>query len=312
MQVTTDYNFFFNKVFDSDGTFVLCGAGNIGSDMGLILNRYGVKYDFYCDQNQSIVRGVLNNKRIISLEELGHISTDIYLWITNVNILSSLNMIEKVVKKENIIVLATDFNYINHALAPVRRLKLKNREFTIISNNCNAGNFYKALGCRMDSPLINMGIGLEAYLRFVANIRAYMESNLEFVNYSYRTETKELYPLCTLGSGKLEPINIHFSHYLNFEEVKLEWERRLKRIHWDNIYFILSNHPYSLTSEAIKTFCDLDIKNKVVFTDTPSIYENVICTKYKFTEQNIPYEKWFDIVSWLNGEKTELRCEREI
>ena len=55
------------------------------------------------------------------------------------------------------------------------RKRLKNRNFTLISNNCCAGIIYSDLGLQFTSPTINLYFLPEEYLLFVKNLKAYVE-----------------------------------------------------------------------------------------------------------------------------------------
>ena len=68
------------------------------------------------------------------------------------------------------------------------------------------------------------------------NLDYYLKSggqSLRFVRESkYIKEFDNSYPLALL-----DDIEIHFLHYQSESEAREKWQRRLARIHWDNLYF---------------------------------------------------------------------------
>ena len=61
------------------------------------------------------------------------------------------------------------------------RKKLKNKDFTIISSNCNGAVITSDLGIRFNSPTVNLFFYPDDYLKFVSNIKFYVEQELVLV-----------------------------------------------------------------------------------------------------------------------------------
>jgi uncharacterized protein (DUF1919 family) len=95
--------------------------------------------------------------------------------------------------------------------------------FTIISQNCIGGVLYHDLGMQFLSPTINAFIPQPDFVRFVLNLRNYMECELDM-------RWGETYPI-----GRLKDIEIHFMHYHTCQEAEDQWNRRKQRIKWDKI-----------------------------------------------------------------------------
>ena len=104
------------------------------------------------------------------------------------------------------------------------RHKLKNENFTIISNNCIAGVLYKDLNKKFNSPTINLYFSHNDYIKYCQNLNYYINKELEEQKSNY------LYPV-----GKLGDISVHFMHYDSFKEAKENWDKRCKRINMKNI-----------------------------------------------------------------------------
>ncbi|WP_245150281.1 DUF1919 domain-containing protein, partial [Streptococcus pneumoniae] len=54
----------------------------------------------------------------------------------------------------------------------------------------------------------------------------------------------------------LDDIELHFLHYADEEEATQKWNRRLERIHWDNLYFKFNDND-ACTYELMKEFEEL-------------------------------------------------------
>lgn len=53
----------------------------------------------------------------------------------------------------------------------ILRKRLKNRDFTIIANNCLAGCIYHDLKLRFDTPTVNLYIPFPDYIFFLKNLK---------------------------------------------------------------------------------------------------------------------------------------------
>ena len=73
------------------------------------------------------------------------------------------------------------------------------------------------------------------------------------------------YPVGILGSGN-RIVHIWFMHgYKNFSQAKAKWEERASRIHWDNLYFIMTDREGS-TEELAHKFDALPYRHKALMT----------------------------------------------
>ena len=118
-----------------------------------------------------------------------------------------------------------------------RNDNLANRNFTIISNNCFAGLTYEYLDLPYSSPTIGLYIFAKDYIKFIYNLKYYFNFELKELKAS---ESKYYYELLRLGQedsvmGILDDVEIVFLHYKSFEEARDKWERRCKRVNYDNI-----------------------------------------------------------------------------
>jgi uncharacterized protein (DUF1919 family) len=181
------------------------------------------------------------------------------------------------------------------------RNKLKNKDFTIISNNCWGTFVYKGLHLQYRTPFVGLFLFAPDYVKLLENFPDYMSKEMRFTGesrYKQYVDYDIKYPV-----GLLDDLEVHFVYYKNNEDAVEKWDRRRKRMNWDNIYYKFCDRDLC-TPELIERFFALPYKNKVCFTARP--YENCIviddCRKQDtvFNEQ-FYYYKYFNVVPWLNG-----------
>ncbi|MDI9241549.1 DUF1919 domain-containing protein [Fusibacillus kribbianus] len=133
------------------------------------------------------------------------------------------------------------------------RPQLRNRDITIISQNCIGGVFYHDMKLPFSSPTINLFIREPDFVRMVCNLEYYMNAELELF-------WGEEYPIGVLGGD----VHIDFMHYHSCSEARESWERRKKRINWKNIV-ILATDRNGFTDEVFRQWKTVRYP-KVLFT----------------------------------------------
>ena len=126
-------------------------------------------------------------------------------------------------------------------------VKLKKKKPSILANNCWGGITYHSLDLEFTSPFINMFESTVDYLKLLKNIKKYMNEELELISTVYEKKLDIYYPVVKCGD-----ITLHFNHYHSFEEAKLCWERRKRRINWDNLFVMMYTEDSNLANEFIK------------------------------------------------------------
>lgn len=183
-----------------------------------------------------------------------------------------------------------------------KRLKLKNKNISIISSNCIGGVIYSEIGTRFLSPTINLYIMPSDFVKFVSNLKLYLESELEFI------DENSNFPI-----AKLIDIKIYFMHYNSEEKAREKWNERKKRVNYDNIFIIMVEKD-DCTKEDIENFNKLEYKNKIVFTHR-EMKEYESCFYIKGFEDNneignlMSYYTWFgkkfydqfNFIKWFNS-----------
>ncbi|MBO7467833.1 MAG: DUF1919 domain-containing protein [Bacteroidaceae bacterium] len=186
------------------------------------------------------------------------------------------------------------------------RKRLKNKSFSILAPTCIAGVIYHELGQQFLSPTINLWMYDKDFLRFVHNLRHYLNSKLRFVQGIDDTPT-----------AWLDDILIHFNHYHSEEEAATKWYERAKRVNYDNLFIIMADQPDGgvITHEDMLSLKEIPCKGKIVFSvkdydDVPYIVhlpkdpQKDCVNMYMFDKtkilQRYRWEKEWDYVKWLN------------
>lgn len=191
----------------------------------------------------------------------------------------------------------------------VRYAFLKNRDFTIISNNCWGGHIYQYFDMQYNTPTVGLTFFADEYIKFVSNLKHYLNCELTFIPkkeskyYDIYKDKEKYYPI-----GKLDDIEIVFLHYKSEEEAYQKWNRRKARMNWDNL-IVKFNDMNQATDEHILQFDKLPYKNKICFVANPvKGAENTIWFKVykgkKCIENDVTmYRRYLNPTKWLNGLK---------
>jgi uncharacterized protein (DUF1919 family) len=154
--------------------------------------------------------------------------------------------------------------------AHLRQLFLSNKEFSIISDNCWGGFVYQYLNLDFKSPFIGLFVFSSDYIRLIKDLRSYLNYPLEFIDPKesiYREQmekygTFNTYPIALLGD-----VEIHFLHYDNETVAREKWERRVKRIDYNNLIVKFCDRDLA-TNEHIDEFLKLDFERKICLTSS--------------------------------------------
>ncbi|MCM1211804.1 MAG: DUF1919 domain-containing protein [Blautia sp.] len=112
------------------------------------------------------------------------------------------------------------------------------------------GYVYHHLGLEFSSPLINTSWDKDEYARFIQAPLFYLQTELIMVRDG--DLRKGISPIGKLG----EPgnyVQIQFVHNVDFNEAKQQWNRRKKRINWDNLFVKMG---FSISDENVKACLD--------------------------------------------------------
>ena len=198
----------------------------------------------------------------------------------------------------------------------LRRTRLKNHTFSIISNTCIGGVITHSVGERFRSPTVNLVIYEEDFLTFCENLQAY--SRCPLVPADPELQERMGYPVgLLLGAGEQLPdITVYFVHYKTFEEARDTWVKRFARVNYEDLYFLM-DRGMDAREEILDRFHALPYPHKVFFTHredprrwpctfrlsyyTPERYRTAYM--YTFLRKGLLTYRVldeFDCVHWLN------------
>ena len=96
------------------------------------------------------------------------------------------------------------------------------------------------------------------------NLQIIKNQKLKFINQS----KYNLIPLWKYPIGLIKDIEIHFLHYQSEEEALSKWEKRIKRMDWNNLFIKFDGSKDFASDEHLRIFNDLPYKNKICFVKT--------------------------------------------
>jgi uncharacterized protein (DUF1919 family) len=207
------------------------------------------------------------------------------------------------------------WNSRNKIFAHYYRSKLKNKGFSIICNNCVAGLIYQKFGLPYLTPTVGLFFYSDDYIKFLENFEHYIRQPVKFAAVSKHPESSVLlkrrrYPVGLLGND----VEIHFMHYKTPEEALEKWNRRKERIDFNNLFFIYSDRD-NFHEEFLQTYEKLPFTHKIFLSSKPHGNKDLVVFVKDYekesqvgeSEHNGKYQKYIDIVKWLNGEPDYIK-----
>lgn len=177
-----------------------------------------------------------------------------------------------------------DYHILRRVLLSYRRIGLKNRNFSIISNNCTAGYIYQYFGLEYQTPTIGIFFTANDYVKIVANPQKYFQKgNLRFIapeNSVHKNLYKSSMSFGKYPVAELDDIEVFFMHYKTEKDAEQTWYRRCERINYNNVLFLFTeNESFSLgtldeslcvsqKNKVCMTYNDYRVKNPIVIRNT--------------------------------------------
>jgi uncharacterized protein (DUF1919 family) len=190
------------------------------------------------------------------------------------------------------------------------RRRVRDRNFSVVSNNCWGAGIYSALGVEYRTPFVGLFLMPDCYLALLSDLRKRLSIDLTFLPESrypivnaMREDKKSLWPIGCLGEG----VEIHFMHYADRDEAVAKWQRRVSRFAPDDrdVAVKLCDRD-QLTDAQCKTFDALPFARKVLFTSTPAPGNSCAVRVHVPTPDGAALmyscRSMFDVSGWLNGE----------
>lgn len=158
------------------------------------------------------------------------------------------------------------YHELKNRLKFVRRIGLKNKSVSIISNNCGGGFISQYFGLPYNSPTAGLYFESHDYIKFVRDLKHYFSASLEFIDpceSKNRDSFKDTVGWGTYPVARCDDIEIYFMHYPTKEEAAEKWYRRAHRVDLCNVYCILFENDTS-TEEVCRAFDKLSLPHKVM------------------------------------------------
>lgn len=190
----------------------------------------------------------------------------------------------------------------------IRQKKIKDKKFTIISNNCWGGIIYRNHHIPYQSPTCGLFFMAPEYIKFIYNIKDYLYNEIVEINIEESKYKEYLKQIKYDGIiGKIKDVEICFLHYDNIKEVNEKWKRRTERINWDRIIYKF-NDQNLCTYEDLQKFQEFEGKNKICFTAKKhDKIDSIQLKEYENCEYVLDdtkrYKKYVDIYKFLNNAK---------
>lgn len=193
---------------------------------------------------------------------------------------------------------------INH----FERFRLRNSNFSIISQNCIGGVMLHDLGQRFNTPTINLYFRSNDFLCFLENLEKFLSASLHFV------PSEKKYPKAELEIENGKKVCLYFPHDNDLNKIENDWDRRKRRVVFDNLFIIMTDRD-GLTEEGLKRFDNLSYKHKILLSHKAHPNYDFIqyYPMYSHLEQ-IPdmlkiitcygkreYGQGWDYIKWLNS-----------
>lgn len=132
-------------------------------------------------------------------------------------------------------------------------IQLKKSNVSIISNHCWGGFVSHTLGLPFNSPFVNLYMDEREYIKLLMNFSYYM--NQQLVMYKDSDSFGE--PV-----GVLDDVKIYFLHYESFKKAEESWNKRKKRINFENLFVEMTIRE---NPDLVETFTKLPFINKKCF-----------------------------------------------
>lgn len=200
---------------------------------------------------------------------------------------------------------------------PLDVLRIKKKNFTIISDDGWGAQVYRAFNLQELTPFIGITIYNEDFLALAARLKHHLSQPLRFIdaaasrhNPNYQNTLVKKYPIALLG----DTIELHFAAYKSPSYAEQTWKERITRINWGNLLLKMDLSRGENLSDSLTQFQAIakDYTNSVCFLDALRIRDiedhplknSVHIVEYWNPESEILFpltHASFDVTGWLNG-----------
>ena len=208
-------------------------------------------------------------------------------------------------------------------MIPIRKNRLVNTDFSIISNNCWGGIVYEWYGLKKNTPTAGVWFFADDYLRFISNLKYYLSLEIQIIPMQKSKRFNDILAAQSTECpvGVIDDVEVIFLHYKDPTVAKEKWEKRKARVNYDNLIIKFSNMN-GCTRDMLEkfdkmTFCDYSAK-KIMFINKPdnTLKSSVYYPGYEEDEQisNDTYffNKYFDLDKFLNEGVIDPKMKKKI
>lgn len=160
-----------------------------------------------------------------------------------------------------------------------RYFYLKEKQISVISNNCWGGVIYSTLGLECLSPFKNLYLTDEDYLKVISNLEYYIKLEPVFDRLEKDPHSGNQYPIL-----KLKDIEIHCNHSDSYKDAIRDWNRRKIKLNYNNLFYEM----YTEKRESAEKFYKITLNsNSICFVPWETKKEKTL------TLQMAPNQKEF-------------------
>lgn len=179
----------------------------------------------------------------------------------------------------------------------LRERKIKDKDITLIANNCFGAQVLHDMNMKFNSPCVNLAFDLKDYVEFLSDLRLYLTLDIEELK-----DDKVTYPKGRfVGTDTI----VKFMHYESFEEAVNKWYQRRGRIIWDKIFVLMEIKDLPLLNSEnsgsvyMKRFLKLPYRKAIVTASSQKHREQYP----KGIINEVPYFEnfyWGKALSWAS------------
>lgn len=304
ISVSTNVKDFWDST-DEQEVRLLYGAGFAAEQIVALSKRANYRLDGFLDRDISKHSHYYNGLIIYSPNDVKEKFKDknIKIFITINDIFGAIRYIEK--NLDNVSVYMGPYEYdlcsLNFGIVPLRNKLVKNKDFTIIANTCAGVRTYQLLGLEYQSPFVGIIIKPDEYLKLLQNLEKYLSYKLEFLRYEEWKFPSSYHTLCKLGD-----IEIKFIGRQDFEKVNNDWNNRVNRINWNNMFIYYENTHFKPSLDFYNKFLEIPYGTKLIMQRNcylPVPHSINTPDHINIYDMNHLVELWFDLISFINREK---------
>ena len=145
----------------------------------------------------------------------------------------------------------------------ILRLRVRDKNVTLITQNCIGGVLYSMVGQEFLSPTINMFIEDENFVKLVENLPHYLSIDPIPKDENY---TDPINPSIHYPKIRIDDIELCCLHYKNCDEAIEAWNRRKQRVNLDKIVVIGNSWNMHEDETLISRLCNNKKHKTICFT----------------------------------------------